>query len=91
MNLPKFEADFDFSDDFGHNTLNGTVANNPGSPKKVGKLTPREKVKVSKVMKEGYAGTLHSGSKTGPVVKNPKQMAAIAYSRVRKNRARKKS
>lgn len=36
--------------------------------------------KVSKVMREGYAGKLHSGSKKGPVVTNPAQMKAIAMS-----------
>jgi len=35
--------------------------------------------KMGKVMKEFKAGTLHSGKK-GPVVKNPKQAVAIAYS-----------
>jgi hypothetical protein len=36
--------------------------------------------KVSKVMKEFKAGTLNTGSKKGPVVKNPKQAIAIALS-----------
>lgn len=36
--------------------------------------------KVSKVMREGYAGKLHSGSKHGPIVTNPSQMKAIAMS-----------
>ena len=36
--------------------------------------------KVGKVMKEGYAGKLHSGSKKGPIVTNPSQMKAIAMS-----------
>jgi hypothetical protein len=36
--------------------------------------------KIGKVMKEFKAGTLHTGSKKGPVVKNPKQAVAIAYS-----------
>jgi len=36
--------------------------------------------KVKKVMKEWKAGTLHSGSKKGPVVKNKKQAVAIALS-----------
>ena len=35
--------------------------------------------KISKVMTEYKAGTLHSG-KGGPVVKNPKQAVAIALS-----------
>lgn len=40
--------------------------------------------KVSKVMREYKAGELHSGSKRGPVVKNPKQAIAIALSEARR-------
>ena len=40
--------------------------------------------KVKKVMGEFNEGTLHSGSKRGPVVKNPKQAVAIALSEARK-------
>jgi len=36
--------------------------------------------KVAKVMHEFGAGKLHSGSKHGPVVSNPKQAIAIAMS-----------
>ena len=36
--------------------------------------------KVGKVMREYKEGTLHSGSKMGKVVKNPKQAVAIALS-----------
>jgi len=39
--------------------------------------------KVKKVMKEFKSGNLHSGSKTGPVVKKPKQAIAIALSEQR--------
>jgi len=39
--------------------------------------------KVAKVMGEFKAGELHSGSKSGPVVKNPKQAIAIAMSEAR--------
>lgn len=38
------------------------------------------KKKVAKVMHEFGKGDLHSGSKKGPVVKNPKQAVAIAMS-----------
>ena len=38
--------------------------------------------KISKVMTEYKAGTLHSG-KGGPVVKNPKQALAIALSQAK--------
>ena len=40
--------------------------------------------KTAKVMHEFKAGTLHSGGKKGPVVKNPKQAIAIALSEARK-------
>lgn len=36
--------------------------------------------KVEKVMREFKAGKLHTGSKKGPIVKNPKQAVAIAMS-----------
>lgn len=40
--------------------------------------------KIAKVMREGFEGTLHSGSKKGPLVTNPKQMKAIALSEARR-------
>lgn len=40
--------------------------------------------KISKVMKEYKEGSLHSGSKKGPIVANPKQAIAIALSEARK-------
>jgi len=40
--------------------------------------------KVAKVMREYKKGELHSGSKKGPVVKNPKQAIAIALSEERR-------
>lgn len=45
---------------------------------------PQKKGKVEKVMKEAKAGTLHSGSKTGPIVKTKKQAIAIALSEQRR-------
>lgn len=46
--------------------------------------TPKKKTKaqkkVAKVMREGKAGKLHSGSKKGPIVKKKSQMLAIALS-----------
>ncbi len=44
------------------------------------KETSQQKAKIKKVMKEAKAGKLHSGSKKGPVVTNPKQKIAIAMS-----------
>jgi hypothetical protein len=41
--------------------------------------------KISKVMREYKAGSLHSG-KGGPVVKNPKQAVAIALSQASKTK-----
>ena len=40
--------------------------------------------KVQKVLHEYKTGTLHSGSKKGPKVKNRKQAIAIALSEARK-------
>jgi len=44
----------------------------------------RAEAKMGKVMGEFASGKLHSGSKKGPEVKNPKQAVAIAMSEVRK-------
>ena len=44
------------------------------------KMKSAAQKKVSKVMREGYSGKLHSGSKKGPVVTKPSQMKAIAMS-----------
>lgn len=40
--------------------------------------------KIRKVMREFKQGDLHSGSKKGPLVKDPKQAIAIALSEQRK-------
>jgi hypothetical protein len=40
--------------------------------------------KIEKVMKEFKEGKLHSGSKKGPRVTNPKQALAISMSEARK-------
>jgi ribosomal protein L21E len=44
------------------------------------KETKKQQAKIGKVMHEYKAGTLNTGSKTGPVVKNKKQAIAIAMS-----------
>jgi len=52
---------------------------------KEGKNKPKKKGgKVKKVMEEFKAGKLHSGSKKGPEVTNPKQAIAIGLSEARK-------
>lgn len=43
-----------------------------------------KKNKEEKVFHEFKTGTLHSGSKKGPIVKNKKQAVAIALSEARK-------
>lgn len=52
----------------------------------MGKQILKAPKKVKKVMKEFKSGKLHSGSKSGPVVKNPKQAIAIALSEARKGK-----
>lgn len=42
--------------------------------------TKKQSAKVGKVMHEYKTGTLHSGGKSGPVVKSRKQAVAIAMS-----------
>lgn len=48
------------------------------------KKPSRSKEKIKKVMHEWKEGELHSGSKQGPVVRNPKQAIAIALSESKK-------
>jgi len=48
-------------------------------------LTARKEMKIADVMEEFKKGKLHSGSKKGPLVKNPKQAIAIAFSETRRD------
>lgn len=48
------------------------------------KESPKAQKKIEKVMHEFKEGKLHSGSKKGPEVSNPKQAVAIALSEARK-------
>jgi len=47
------------------------------------KYSKKAESKISKVMHEYGKGELHSGSKKGPVVTNPKQASAIAINSAR--------
>jgi hypothetical protein len=47
-----------------------------------------KKKKVAKVMREFKAGTLNSGSSTGPVVTNRRQAVAIAMSEAKMTKKR---
>ena len=48
------------------------------------KESKKARSKIKKVMDEWKEGSLHSGSKKGPVVQNQKQAVAIALSEARK-------
>ena len=58
----------------------------PKTMMKRGGMTPKQEAKVGKVMGEFKVGDLHSGSKSGPMVKSRKQAIAIAMSEAGKKR-----
>jgi hypothetical protein len=55
------------------------------------KETKKQQAKIGKVMHEYKAGTLNTGSKTGPVVKSRKQAIAIALSQAKVSKPQKKA
>jgi hypothetical protein len=55
----------------------------PHEEKKMAKKM-KKSLKIEKVMHEWKEGKLHSGSKKGPVVTNPKQAIAISLNSARK-------
>lgn len=79
----EFGADKGFTGSAGKTTVKGYArggyAKGGSCMAKGGKFD----AKMGTVMKEFGKGELHSG-KNGPVVKNPKQAVAIAYSEARK-------
>lgn len=58
--------------------------------KSCGHTKAKKKKKVEKVLHEFKEGKLHSGSKKGPEVTNPKQAIAIALSESRRMKKTKK-
>ena len=50
------------------------------------KATTKFRDKVSRTLHEFKEGKLHSGSRTGPKVTNPKQAKAIALNQARKEK-----
>jgi len=50
-----------------------------------------KQAKVKMVMDEWKAGTLHSGSKKGPIVRSQRQAVAIALNQSGQSRAKKRS
>lgn len=75
----KYVKDFDFGPEKTH-----VAAYCRGGPVKKAAGGAVNPAKVGKVMGEFGKGELHSGSKSGPVVKNQKQAIAIALNAARK-------
>lgn len=83
MGKPSY-GEFDFPSDFGFSGSGGKQmvrGYSRGGAKK------KTMAKVGKVMQEFAEGELHSGSKKGPKVTNPKQALAIGYSEARAKKA----
>jgi ABC-type Fe3+-hydroxamate transport system substrate-binding protein len=71
-------------------TAAGAAKDMKSKAKDAAKKVPKAKKKVKVVMEEFKKGELHSGSKKGPKVTNPKQAIAIALSEQRKASKKKK-
>lgn len=86
MNVPKkFWAEE--AKEPAHKDIKKALQKKAGKKKDPAKKT-KGKAKVEKVMHEWKKGKLHSGSKKGPQVTNPRQAVAIALSEARKKGAK---
>jgi uncharacterized protein DUF6496 len=63
----------------------------PARKKKASPAKAAQRAKVKKVMDEWEAGTLHSGSKRGPLVRSRKQALAIALSQSGQSKPKKRT
>ena len=77
----------------GFKSVSLSIEGGPTKPRKAMAKNKKPKAKKSpkfeKVMHEFGEGALHSGSKKGPAVTNPKQAVAIAFSESRKAKGKK--
>lgn len=64
------------------------IGKRAGGGRRGGKLSAHQQAKAGVVMHEFKEGHLHSGSKTGPIVRSRKQAIAIALSEARKAKAK---
>lgn len=86
--LHKKEERIHKADDKIHKLIKKVHKKEDDAPKKKLMKKPKAKKKVAKVMREFESGELHSGSKKGPIVTNPKQAIAIGLSEARKAKAK---
>lgn len=60
------------------------MSRTPGIPRPRRRRTPAGSEKIAKVLEEFKRGNLHSGSKTGPLVRSKGQALAIALNQPRR-------